>query len=126
MPGSEREERVLNSLERVGMAHRVNHYPSQLSGGQQQRAAVARAIVGKPLVLLADEPMGNLDSENGIAVMELLNELHSDGATICMVTHDQRYRRAAERAIHLFDGQIVGEGELAVGRDLGSRWFPLA
>ena len=122
MPGSEREERVMQALERVAMAHRVNHYPSQLSGGQQQRAAVARAIVGKPLILLADEPMGNLDSRNGRAVMNLLCELHADGATICMVTHAQRYGRAAQRAIHLFDGQIVDEGEWREPGNGGSAW----
>jgi putative ABC transport system ATP-binding protein len=107
MPSSERKERVQAALERVGMAHRTKHYPSQLSGGQQQRVAVARAIVGKPLILLADEPTGNLDSKNGEAVMDLLKELHADGATICMVTHDPRYARYADRTIHLFDGQIV-------------------
>ncbi len=111
MPGSERKERVHTSLERVGMAHRMSHYPSQLSGGQQQRVAVARAIVGKPLILLADEPTGNLDSKNGNAVMDLLHELHDEGATICMVTHDPRYADVAERAIHLFDGQVVNEGD---------------
>ncbi|MDE2874231.1 MAG: ABC transporter ATP-binding protein [Gemmatimonadota bacterium] len=110
MPGRDRRERVLGSLERVGMAHRVNHYPSQLSGGQQQRVAVARAIVGAPLILLADEPTGNLDSRNGQAVMDLLGELHEGGATICMVTHDPRYVNAADRAVHLFDGQVVEEG----------------
>lgn len=115
MPGKERRERVLQSLERVGMAHRVNHYPSQLSGGQQQRVAVARAIVGTPLILLADEPTGNLDSRNGQAVMDLLGELHEDGATICMVTHDPRYVNAADRAIHLFDGQVVEEGVSPAG-----------
>jgi putative ABC transport system ATP-binding protein len=109
MPGAERKERVQASLERVGMAHRMGHYPSQLSGGQQQRVAVARAIVGKPLILLADEPTGNLDSKNGNAVMELLKELHNDGATICMVTHDPRYAHMADRSIHLFDGQVVSE-----------------
>ncbi|MDE2763161.1 MAG: ABC transporter ATP-binding protein [Gemmatimonadota bacterium] len=118
LPKSEREGMVLQSLERVSMAHRGNHYPSQLSGGQQQRAAVARAIVGNPLILLADEPMGNLDSENGQAVMDLLHELHAAGATICMVTHDERYRRAAERAIHLFDGRIVEGGGFPGGRHL--------
>ena len=118
LPESEREGMVLQSLERVSMAHRGNHYPSQLSGGQQQRAAVARAIVGNPLILLADEPMGNLDSENGQAVMDLLLELHTAGATICMVTHDERYRRAAERAIHLFDGRIVDGGGFPGGRHL--------
>ena len=109
MPGSERKERVHNSLERVGMAHRMKHYPSQLSGGQQQRVAVARAIVGKPLILLADEPTGNLDSKNGNAVMDLMNELHDEGATICMVTHDPRDATVADRSVHLFDGQIVDE-----------------
>lgn len=118
MPGKERKERVLQSLERVGMAHRVNHYPSQLSGGQQQRVAVARAIVGTPLILLADEPTGNLDSRNGQAVMDLLGELHEDGATICMVTHDPRYVNAADRAIHLFDGQVVEEGESPAGGEV--------
>jgi len=111
MPGSERKERVQAALERVGMAHRMRHYPSQLSGGQQQRVAVARAIVGKPLIVLADEPTGNLDSKNGNAVMELLKELHNEGATICMVTHDPRYAHMADRSIHLFDGQVVSEDE---------------
>ena len=109
MPGAERKERVHVSLERVGMAHRMGHYPSQLSGGQQQRVAVARAIVGKPLILLADEPTGNLDSKNGNAVMELMLELHAEGAAICMVTPDPRYATVAERTVHLFDGQIVDE-----------------
>ncbi len=111
MPGKERKERVQTSLERVGMAHRMSHYPSQLSGGQQQRVAVARAIVGKPLILLADEPTGNLDSKNGTAVMGLMKELHAEGATICMVTHDPRYAQAADRAVHLFDGQVVSEDQ---------------
>ena len=109
MPGAERKERVHTSLERVGMAHRMNHYPSQLSGGQQQRVAVARAIVGKPLILLADEPTGNLDSKNGNAVMDLMKELHDEGATICMVTHDPRYATAADRSVHLFDGHVVDD-----------------
>ncbi|MEQ1857046.1 MAG: ABC transporter ATP-binding protein [Longimicrobiales bacterium] len=109
MGGSERKERVQAALERVGMAHRTSHYPSQLSGGQQQRVAVARAIVGKPLILLADEPTGNLDSKNGGAVIDLLKELHAEGATICMVTHDPRYAHVADRSIHLFDGQVVSE-----------------
>ncbi len=108
-PSAERRERVQKSLERVGMAHRMKHYPSQLSGGQQQRVAVARALVGDPLILLADEPTGNLDSQNGEAVMDLLSELHAGGATICMVTHDPRYARYADRTIHMFDGQIVEE-----------------
>jgi putative ABC transport system ATP-binding protein len=109
MPSAERKKRVHEALERVGMSHRVKHYPSQLSGGQQQRVAVARALGGDPSILLADEPTGNLDSANGEAVMELLRELHRTGATICMVTHDPRYARYAERSIHLFDGRIVEE-----------------
>ena len=125
MPGAERKERVQAALERVGMAHRVAHYPSQLSGGQQQRVAVARAIVGKPLILLADEPTGNLDSKNGNAVMELLKELHAEGATICMVTHDPRYAHVADRAVHLFDGQIVSEDD-AQKNALESAGFDMA
>ncbi|MBL8209286.1 MAG: ABC transporter ATP-binding protein [Bryobacterales bacterium] len=109
MGSSERKKRVHEALERVGMSHRVKHYPSQLSGGQQQRVAVARALVGEPAILLADEPTGNLDSANGEAVMELLRELHRAGATICMVTHDPRYARHADRSVHLFDGRIVEE-----------------
>src|SRR5579885_441470 len=109
MSASERKKRVLEALERVGMSHRIKHYPSQLSGGQQQRVAVARALVGDPSILLADEPTGNLDSANGEAVMELLRELHRGGATICMVTHDPRYAKYADRNIHLFDGRIVEE-----------------
>jgi putative ABC transport system ATP-binding protein len=91
------------------MSHRMKHYPAQLSGGQQQRVAVARALVGKPSIMLADEPTGNLDSKNGEAVMDLLRDLHREGATICMVTHDPRYANFAERTIHLFDGRIVEE-----------------
>ena len=106
---TERRTRVMEALDRVGMTHRVNHYPSQLSGGQQQRVAVARAIAGKPLILLADEPTGNLDSKNGEQVMGLLQELHREGATICMVTHDPRYAEHAQRSVHLFDGQVVSE-----------------
>ena len=113
MGAADRKKRVQESLERVGMAHRMRHFPSQLSGGQQQRVAVARAIVGQPLILLADEPTGNLDSVNGEAVMSLLQELHRNGATICMVTHDQRYANFAERTIHLFDGRIVEETQEA-------------
>jgi len=109
MPSAERKKRVHESLERVGMSHRIKHYPSQLSGGQQQRVAVARALAGDPSILLADEPTGNLDSANGEAVMELLRELHRGGATICMVTHDPRYARYADRTIRLFDGRIVEE-----------------
>lgn len=109
MPSAERRKRVQESLDKVGMAHRMKHYPSQLSGGQQQRVAVARALVGSPSILLADEPTGNLDSRNGESVMDLLKELHREGATICMVTHDPRYARFADRTIHLFDGRIVEE-----------------
>ena len=109
MDSSERKRRVTEALEKVGMAHRTKHYPSQLSGGQQQRVAVARAVAGEPLLLLADEPTGNLDSVNGEAVMELLRELHKSGATIIMVTHDPRYAAHAERSIHLFDGRVVEE-----------------
>jgi len=109
MGAAERKKRVHDALERVGMSHRVKHYPSQLSGGQQQRVAVARAVAGDPAILLADEPTGNLDSTNGEAVMELLRELHRGGATICMVTHDPRYARHADRSIHIFDGRVVDE-----------------
>jgi putative ABC transport system ATP-binding protein len=109
MSGAERKKRVQEALERVGMSHRMKHYPSQLSGGQQQRVAVARALGGRPSILLADEPTGNLDSKNGEAVMDLLLELHREGATICMVTHDPRYAAHAERTVHLFDGRIVEE-----------------
>ena len=109
MPAKERKEKVEQALERVAMAHRMKHFPAQLSGGQQQRVAVARALVGDPAILLADEPTGNLDSKNGEAVMDLLRELHQSGSTICMVTHDQRYENYADRIVHLFDGQIVEE-----------------
>jgi putative ABC transport system ATP-binding protein len=109
MGSSERKERVHTALERVGMSHRTKHYPSQLSGGQQQRVAVARALAGSPSILLADEPTGNLDSRNAEAVMDLLRDLHREGATICMVTHDPRFARHAERQIHLFDGRVVEE-----------------
>ena len=109
MRPSERKTRVTDALERVGMAHRAKHLPSQLSGGQQQRVAVARAVAGEPSILLADEPTGNLDSKNGEAVMDLLAELHRAGATICMVTHDARYASHAMRTIHLFDGRVVDE-----------------
>ncbi|HTG62141.1 MAG TPA: ABC transporter ATP-binding protein [Terriglobia bacterium] len=111
MPSAERKKRSQDALEKVGMSHRMKHYPSQLSGGQQQRVAVARALVGDPSVLLADEPTGNLDSKNGEAVMELLRELHRVGATIVMVTHDPRFARYAERTVNLFDGQVVEESE---------------
>lgn len=107
MTPSERRKRVMEALDRVQMGHRLKHYPSQLSGGQQQRVAVARALAGDPSILLADEPTGNLDSSNGEAVMELLSELHRNGSTICMVTHDSRYAASADRTIHLFDGRVV-------------------
>ncbi len=113
MAGEERRTRVQAALERVGMSHRMKHFPAQLSGGQQQRVAVARAVAGDPAILLADEPTGNLDSTNGEAVMELLRELHQAGATICMVTHDARYARHAERSVHLFDGKVVEERQLS-------------
>ncbi len=109
MPGAERKKRVHEALEKVGMAHRIKHYPSQLSGGQQQRVAVARAVAGDPLLVLADEPTGNLDSTNGEAVMDLMRDLHSEGATIVMVTHDPRYAHYADRSVHLFDGRVVEE-----------------
>jgi putative ABC transport system ATP-binding protein len=107
MPSSERRTRVQEALEKVEMSHRMKHYPSQLSGGQQQRVAVARALAGSPSILLADEPTGNLDSKNGEAVIELLRGLHGEGATICMVTHDPRYAKHADRTVHLFDGKLI-------------------
>ncbi len=107
MPSAERKKRVQEALEKVGMSHRMKHYPSQLSGGQQQRVAVARSVAGDPAILLADEPTGNLDSTNGEAVMQLLSDLHREGATICMVTHDPRYAEYSDRGIHLFDGRVV-------------------
>jgi putative ABC transport system ATP-binding protein len=109
MAAAERKEKVQRALERVEMAHRTKHYPAQLSGGQQQRVAVARALVGDPMILLADEPTGNLDSKNGDSVMDLLRDIHRSGATICMVTHDSRYSGHAERTVHLFDGRITEE-----------------
>jgi putative ABC transport system ATP-binding protein len=117
---AERKQRANEALEKVGMLHRVNHYPAQLSGGQQQRVAVARALGGKPSILLADEPTGNLDSKNGEAVMELLRDLHREGATICMVTHDQRFARHAERTVHLFDGRIVDEDSVTPNLPAGN------
>jgi len=114
IPATERKQRADDALEKVGMSHRVNHYPSQLSGGQQQRVAVARALGGKPSILLADEPTGNLDSKNGEAVMNLLRDLHREGATICMVTHDPRFARHADRTVHLFDGRVVEETQETV------------
>ncbi len=112
-PAAERKKKVQAALERVDMAHRMKHFPAQLSGGQQQRVAVARAVVGDPAILLADEPTGNLDSSNGEAVMGLLKELHDGGATICMVTHDPRYAAHADRGIQLFDGRVVEEESAA-------------
>jgi putative ABC transport system ATP-binding protein len=109
MRAAERKKRVHEALEKVGMSHRMKHYPSQLSGGQQQRVAVARGLGGSPSILLADEPTGNLDSTNGQAVMDLLSELHKQGATVCMVTHDPRYASFADRTVHLFDGRLVEE-----------------
>ncbi len=113
MRAAERKKRVQEALEKVGMSHRMKHYPSQLSGGQQQRVAVARALAGDPSILLADEPTGNLDSANGQAVMDLLSELHRQGATVCMVTHDPRYESYADRSVHLFDGRVVEESKPA-------------
>ncbi|WP_411280414.1 ABC transporter ATP-binding protein [Gemmatimonas sp.] len=110
MDAVERKERVHRALERVGMTHRAKHYPPQLSGGQQQRVAVARAVAGDPAILLADEPTGNLDSKNGEAVMDLLRELHGNGSTICMVTHDARYAKHADRTVQLFDGRVLEAG----------------
>jgi putative ABC transport system ATP-binding protein len=118
MRAAERKERVQQALERVGMGHRAKHLPSQLSGGQQQRVAVARALVGQPSILLADEPTGNLDSKNGDAVMELLRDLHRSGSTICMVTHDPRFARHADRTIHLFDGRVVDENAERSGTEV--------
>jgi putative ABC transport system ATP-binding protein len=115
MLSSERKKRVLEALDKVGMGRRLKHYPSQLSGGQQQRVAVARALGGAPSILLADEPTGNLDSKNGEAVIQLLRELHQEGATICMVTHDPRYARYSDRTIHLFDGRIVDQSAIEEG-----------
>src|SRR4029079_16648870 len=119
MDGEERKRRVRAALERVGMSHRMKHYPSQLSGGQQQRVAVARAVAGDPAILLADEPTGNLDSRNSESVMGLLRELHEGGATICMVTHDARYAHQADRTIDLFDGRVVTQ-EPAVAEAVGA------
>jgi putative ABC transport system ATP-binding protein len=120
MKSSERKERVQAALEKVGMAHRAKHLPSQLSGGQQQRVAVARAVAGDPVILLADEPTGNLDSTNGEAVMDLMRELHRGGATICMVTHDPRYARHADRSINLFDGLVVEESAMSKESQMSS------
>lgn len=124
LSSAERKKRVTEALERVGMAHRLNHYPSQLSGGQQQRVAVARAFVGRPSILLADEPTGNLDSASGESVMDLLRELHRDGATICMVTHDARFANQAQREVRLFDGRIVADDSLAIAASSASALRP--
>ena len=113
LSSNDRKERVQAALEKVGMSHRVKHYPAQLSGGQQQRVAVARAVAGDPAILLADEPTGNLDSTNGESVMDLLRELHRNGSTICMVTHDSRYAPHADRVVDLFDGRVVDEQQAA-------------
>jgi putative ABC transport system ATP-binding protein len=113
LSAGDRKTLVTQALDRVGMAHRAKHLPSQLSGGQQQRVAVARALAGKPAILLADEPTGNLDSRNGEAVMNLLKELHAGGATICMVTHDERFAKHADRTVHLFDGRVVEDSRIA-------------
>jgi putative ABC transport system ATP-binding protein len=107
---AERKRRVTEALEKVGMSHRTRHYPTQLSGGEQQRVAVARAVAGDPAILLADEPTGNLDSSNGEVVMNLMQQLHHEGATICMVTHDPRYAAEADRSVELFDGRVVRGG----------------
>src|SRR5437667_6043870 len=115
MSSAERKKHVEEALEKVGMSHRAKHYPAQLSGGQQQRVAVARAVGGDPAIVLADEPTGNLDSTNGEAVMELLRDLHRNGATICMVTHDPRYASHADRSVQLFDGRVVEEQGTGVG-----------
>jgi len=119
MKAAERKALVNEALEKVGMAHRAKHLPSQLSGGQQQRVAVARALAGKPLILLADEPTGNLDSKNGEAVMDLLASLHKEGATICMVTHDPRFAQLADRTVHMFDGRVVDE-QMKIEEAVGS------
>jgi putative ABC transport system ATP-binding protein len=124
MPPAERRKRVEAALERVGMAHRARHMPGQLSGGQQQRVAVARAVAGEPLILLADEPTGNLDSKNGDAVMTLLEELHQAGSTICMVTHNDDYAKKATRTIRLFDGRVVDEHRAAVAASEEARVQP--
>src|SRR5580692_5695216 len=113
MASAERRQRVDKALDRVGLSARKKHFPAQLSGGQQQRVAVARALAGEPFILLADEPTGNLDSKSGEAVMELLRDLHREGATICLVTHDAHYAECAERTIHLLDGRVIEESQAA-------------
>lgn len=106
-PANERKERVLNALRRMEVSHRAENYPNELSGGQQQRVAFARAIISNPKLILADEPTGNLDSQNGLEAMNILSELHKEGATIIMVTHNQRDAAYADRIINLFDGRII-------------------
>ncbi len=107
VPAKERKERVLEVLRRMNMSQRGKHFPSQLSGGQQQRVAIARAVIGNPKIILADEPTGNLDSKNGLEVMELLSQLNAEGTTIIMVTHSQHDATYANRIINLYDGQII-------------------
>jgi len=126
LPRKEQRSRTFQVLEMLGLNHRLHNYPEQVSGGEQQRMAIARALVNRPLILLADEPTGNLDSNNGEAVMDLLSTLHADGATICMVTHDPRYAKHAERSIHLFDGRVVEEDAAKSGlKDLEESGFHL-
>jgi len=120
----ERRRRAIEALDRVGMAHRMKHLPHLLSGGQQQRVAVARSLIGRPIILLADEPTGNLDSQNGQAVMDLFAELHEGGSTICMVTHDPRYAQYARRVIQLFDGRVVGDAPVSVAHPVVDRFSP--
>jgi putative ABC transport system ATP-binding protein len=126
MSAKARRERAAHALERVGLGNRMDYKLNELSGGQRQRVAIARALVNEPSILLADEPTGNLDSKNGEAVMTLLQELHKEGATICMVTHDPRYAKNAERSIHLFDGRVVEEDAARSGqKDLEESGFHL-
>src|SRR3970040_324882 len=125
MPAAERKTRVMDALDKEGLTRRMKHYPPQLSGGQQQRVAVARAVGGDPAILLADEPTGNLDSVNGKAAMDLLLELHAEGATICMVTHDPRYEEYADRSVHLFDGKVVSETNGRTTRALEESGFDM-
>ena len=116
LAADDRKMRVRAALDRVGMANRMLHFPAQLSGGQQQRVAVARAVVGDPAILLADEPTGNLDSVTGESVMSLLRDLHLSGSTICMVTHDERFQAYADRSIHLLDGRVVATSPIGAAQ----------
>jgi putative ABC transport system ATP-binding protein len=126
VPSKDRQERAKSALDKVELTSRMTHRPNELSGGQRQRVAIARALVNNPSILLADEPTGNLDSKNGEAVMELLRELHREGATICMVTHDPRYARHADRSIRLFDGRVVEEdGSKRAERELEESGFKI-